>query len=54
MDEVNEIPEYTFITFLSALGGALSLYLGISFIQAFEVMEFIVKLIGSLPSNTNQ
>ena len=41
---VQENPEYTFMGFLSGLGGAVSLYLGISFIQVFEVVEFMIKL----------
>ena len=44
VDTVAENPEYTFLTFLSSLGGAVSLYLGISFIQVFEVVELVVKL----------
>ena len=44
---VAETPEYTFLTFLSSLGGAVSLYLGISFIQVFEVVEFMIKLCAS-------
>ena len=44
VDTVEENPEYTFLTFLSSLGGAVSLYLGVSFIQVFEVVELVVKL----------
>ena len=44
VDTVAENPEYTFLTFLSSLGGAVSLYLGVSFIQVFEVVELVVKL----------
>ena len=47
VDHVAETPEYTFLTFLSSLGGAVSLYLGISFIQVFEVVEFMIKLCAS-------
>ena len=44
VDNVAENPEYTFLSFLSSLGGAVSLYLGISFIQVFEVVELVIKL----------
>ena len=45
VEEINEVPEFTFLTFLSDLGGALSLYLGICFIQVFEVLELCIKLV---------
>ena len=54
VDTVHEEPEFTFLTFLSGLGGALSLYLGISFIQVFEVVEFVVKLFASFAQNVKK
>ena len=51
VDNVAENPEYTFLSFLSSLGGAVSLYLGISFIQVFEVVELIIKLFVSFFSH---
>ena len=54
VEAVSEEPEYTFLTFLSGLGGALSLYLGISFIQVFEVVEFVVKLFASFAQNVRK
>ena len=45
---IEEIPIYSFWGFLSTLGGALSLFLGLTFIQMFEVLEFLVKLLVSL------
>ena len=47
---VVENPEYTFFGFLSTLGGAVSLYLGISFIQLFEVAELAAKIFWSFVS----
>ena len=41
---IKEIPIYSFWGFLSTLGGALSLFLGLTFLQIFEALEFIVKL----------
>ena len=32
-------------SFLSTLGGAMSLYLGMSIIAAFELLEFLIRLI---------
>ena len=41
---ISEIPIYSFWGFLSTLGGALSLFLGLTFIQLFEVIELVIKL----------
>ena len=35
----------TVASLMSNLGGALSLYLGVSFVAAFEIIELIVRLI---------
>ena len=41
---LSEVPEYSFSALLSAVGGAVSLYLGLSLVTMFEVIEFIVRL----------
>ena len=47
VSEVAEDPEFTTWTFLSSLGGSVSLFLGISFIQCFELVELLLKFLGS-------
>ena len=42
---IQEVPQYNFWGFLSTLGGALSLFLGLTFIQLLEVVEFMSKLL---------
>ena len=42
---IREVPQFNFWGFLSTLGGALSLFLGLTFIQLLEVVEFILKLL---------
>ncbi len=44
-ENIVETPAMTVGELLSNLGGALSLYLGISFVAAFEIVELIVRLI---------
>ena len=44
MEIIYEIPEYTSNSFLSALGGALSIYQGLTILTIFEFIEFIVRL----------
>ena len=39
VETVAESAEYTWQSFLSTLGGARSLWLGITFLQIFEVIE---------------
>ena len=34
-------------SFMSNLGGAMSLYLGVSLISAFELLEFMIRLLAS-------
>ena len=34
-------------SFMSNLGGAMSLYLGVSIIAAFELLEFVIRLMAS-------
>ena len=48
--EVSEDPEFTTWSFLSSLGGSVSLFLGISFIQIFEVIELLIKFLFSMVS----
>ena len=45
---VYESPKYSFSSFLSALGGALSLFQGITLVAVFEFFELIVRIIVNL------
>ncbi len=43
--EVEEVPKYEgFDSVLSSVGGAISLYLGMSFASILEVVEFLIRL----------
>ena len=44
-ENIEETPAMTVASLMSNLGGALSLYLGVSFVAAFEIIELIVRLI---------
>jgi len=44
VETISETPEYTFLTFLSSVGGDLSLYLGITILSFMEIVEFIMRL----------
>ena len=44
-ENIVESPAMTVGSLLNNLGGALSLYLGVSFVAAFEVFELIARLI---------
>ena len=47
--KVEEIKEYPSVfNLLNSLGGALSLWLGISFIALFEIVELVARLIHSV------
>ena len=48
MDNIAESAEIDHSAFRNQLGGALALYLGISFVAFFEVVELIVRLLLSL------
>ena len=48
MDNIAESAEIDYSEFRNQLGGALALYLGISFVAFFEVVELVVRLILSL------
>ena len=39
VEKIIELPKYDFFSFLASLGGATSLYLGMSFIVIFELFE---------------
>ena len=43
IENIVESPEINWAEFRNSLGGALALYLGISFVSFFEVVEFIVR-----------
>ena len=45
MENTVESPEINWPEFRNSLGGALSLYLGITFVSFFEVVELIVRSI---------
>ena len=42
-ENIVESPEINWAEFRNSLGGALALYLGISFVSFFEVVEFIIR-----------
>ena len=44
LETIYETPEFTFLSFLSSIGGDLSLYIGITILSFFEVAEFLVRL----------
>ena len=43
MENIVESPEINYAEFRNSLGGALALYLGISFVSFFEVVEFLIR-----------
>ena len=43
--KIEETPKYFWNSFLSSIGGSLSLYLGINFVSYFELMEFFIRLV---------
>ena len=44
IEVIKEIPQYTGFSFLANLGGAFSLYLGISFAVLFELFEVVLRV----------
>ena len=46
--EVEELVKYDLTTTFYAIGGALSLFLGISLSMIFEVLEFLVDMVINL------
>ena len=48
MENIVESPEIDWAEFRNSLGGALALYLGISFVSFFEVVELIIRSFLSL------
>ena len=43
VEKIIELPKYDFFSFLASLGGATSLYLGMSFIVIFELFELFIR-----------
>ena len=49
VETITEVKKYDgAFSYLGALGGAVSLYLGASFITCFEVFEFMIRLVISI------
>ena len=48
VSSVIESPQFTVNSFINSLGGALSLFLGCSFVQLFESVELVIRMIYSL------
>ena len=44
VEKTTEFKQYTPLQFLNALGGAMSLWLGISLVAIFEYFEFLLRL----------
>ena len=44
VEVISETPSYTFLSFLSSIGGDMSLYIGITILSFFEMGEFIIRL----------
>ena len=44
VETINEYPEYTFMSFLSSIGGDLSLYIGITILSFVEIAEYLARL----------
>ncbi len=44
VEKVQEELKYNFFSFLASLGGAASLYLGISFVVMFELFEVVLRI----------
>ena len=48
-ETVEEIKRYpTIWSYLGAMGGAISVYLGASLLNVFEILEFLIRLIASI------
>ncbi len=47
MNLITEKAEYTFTSFLSTLGGAISIYLGTSLVSSMEGLELVVRYIAA-------
>ncbi len=48
VQDIAEVEQFTFMSLLSSLGGALSLYLGITLVSIFEVLELLVRFLLAL------
>jgi hypothetical protein len=45
VETIYETPEYTFFSFLSSIGGDLSLYIGITLLSFIKVAELLVSIL---------
>ena len=45
---ITESPEYDFWSFLSTLGGSMSLFLGITIVSSMEFVELLVRALYSM------
>ena len=52
-ENIVESAEINWAEFRNSIGGALALYLGISFVSFFELVELIIRLIVGLLSRQN-
>ena len=52
VEEIAEFPSP--LSLMNSLGGALSLWLGISFIALFEIVELFIRLAYSLSMNCSK
>ena len=52
-ENIVESPEIDWPEFRNSIGGALALYLGISFVSFFEVVELIVRFIFAFFARNN-
>jgi hypothetical protein len=42
---ITSTSEYTFLSFLSSIGGDLSLYIGMTILSFVEIGEFVIRLL---------
>ena len=47
-EEIVEFKQYTIMQLISAAGGAMSLWLGMSFVAIFEAMEYSLRILMAL------
>ena len=53
-ENIVESPEINYAEFRNSIGGALALYLGISFVSFFEVIELIIRFVFGAFSDQNK
>ena len=52
VENISEEPKYpNFTSFFPTIGGILSLYLGLTLVNLFEILEFSIRLIYSIVSS---